>query len=83
MRMCLNVIGEVLAILAVGLVNISFVSFSSFEIQGPENATKPDFFIFCPYGVGSERPISQNTQGCQGVIRHFLKRHALLSYNQS
>ena len=26
--------------------------------------------------VGFERPISQNAQGCQGIIQHFLKRHA-------
>ena len=44
MRMCLNVIPEVLAILAIGLVNISFVSPSGFKIQGPENATYADLF---------------------------------------
>ena len=32
MRMCLNVIDQVLAILAIGLVNISFVSYSCFKI---------------------------------------------------
>ena len=83
MIMCLNDICEVPAILAIGLVNISFVSLSSFKIQGPENATWADLFIFCPQGGGLERPISQNAQGCQGVIWHFLKRHALLYHNQS
>ena len=39
--------------------------------------------LICSQGGGLERPISQNAQGCQGVIRHFLKRHDLLSYNQS
>ena len=81
--MCLNVICEVPAILAIGLVNISFVGLFGLEIQGPENATKADLFIFCPRGVGLDRPISQSAQGCQGVICHFLKRHALLSYNKS
>ena len=75
MRMCLNVIPEVLAILAIGLMNIIFVSLSGFKIQGPENATYADLFP----GGGLEGPISQNVQGCWGVIRHFLKRHALLS----
>ena len=42
--MCLNGISEVLAILAIGLVNISFVSLSGFQIQGPENATYADLF---------------------------------------
>ena len=44
MRMCLNVIPEVLAILAIGLVNISVVSLSGFKIQGAENATYADLF---------------------------------------
>ena len=39
--------------------------------------------LICSQGGGLERPIFQNAQGCQGVIRHFLKRHDLLSYNQS
>ena len=81
--MCLNVICEVPATLAIGLVNISFVGLFGLEIQGPENATKADLFIFCPQGGGLDRPISQSAQGCQGVICHFLKRHALLSYNKS
>ena len=79
MRMCLNVIPEVLAILAIGLVNISFVSLSGFKIQG----LKMRHMLICSQGGGLEGPISQNAQGCWGVIRHFLKRHALLSYNQS
>ena len=37
--MCLNIISEVLAILAIGLVNFSCVGLSGFEIQGPENET--------------------------------------------
>ena len=37
-------IPKVLAILAIGLVNISFVSLSGFKIQGPENATYADLF---------------------------------------
>ena len=37
--MCLNVICEVLAILAIGLVNFSCVGLSGFEIQGPESET--------------------------------------------
>ena len=77
--MCLNIISEVLAILAIGLVNFSCVGLSGFEIQGPEIR----HMLICSQGGGLERPISQNAQGCQGVIRHFLKRHALLSYNQS
>ena len=83
MRIYLNVICEVSAIRAIGLVNISFVSLFGLEIQGPENATKADLFIFCPQGGGLDRPISQSAQGCQGVICHFLKRSTLLSYNQS
>ena len=43
MRMCLNVICEVLAILAIGLVNFSYVSLSAFETQGSENGTYADF----------------------------------------
>ena len=39
LKMCVNVIYEVLAILAIGLVNISFVGRSSLEIQWPEIAT--------------------------------------------
>ena len=38
-KMCVNVIYEVLAILAIGLVNISVVGLSSLEIQWPENTT--------------------------------------------
>ena len=37
--MCLNIISEILAILAIGLVNFSSVGLSGFEIQGPENET--------------------------------------------
>ena len=36
---CVNVIPEVLAILAIGLVNISFINIFSYEKHGPENAT--------------------------------------------
>ena len=50
--MCVHVIPEVLAILAIGLVNISFINLFSYEKHGPENATWADFFIFCPQGVG-------------------------------
>ena len=39
MKMRLNVICEVLAILAIALVNVSFIGLFGFEIQGPENAT--------------------------------------------
>ena len=42
--MCLNVISEVLAILAIGLVNFSCVGLSGLEIQGPENETQADLF---------------------------------------
>ena len=44
MGMCFNVICEVLAILAIGLVNLSCVGLSGFEIQGPEYGTYADLF---------------------------------------
>ena len=46
--MCFKVTCEFLAILAIGLVNISFVSIFVFGIQVHEIATKADLFIICP-----------------------------------
>ena len=68
-----------LAILVIKLVNITFVSLFSFlRYLGLKMR---HLFIFCLHleENGLERAISQNPQGCDGVIQHFLKRHALLS----
>ena len=83
MKMCLNVICEVLAILAIGLVNISFVYLFVFEIQGPKNVT---YRLICSYfvhrgggggggggGGRLERPISLNACGCQSPSSIFCK----------
>ena len=73
---------EVLAILAIGLVNISFVSLSGFEIQGPENETSADLFTGGGFKRGQYLKMLKDARVSYGIFRKGTPNSLIINHKK-